>query len=129
MSTKCGIALELKDKSVLAVYCHFDGYPEGVGAALYRYWNSYKKAEEVLSYEKIRAIEGRKIEAFKNPEQSITRFRNRSNYQRNVWREFVANYAYLFVKNEWWIASSKRDYKGQWFLLEDILREDQFEDF
>lgn len=32
MSTRSSIAIELEDGSVKSVYCHYDGYPQGVGA-------------------------------------------------------------------------------------------------
>lgn len=38
MSTRCMIGLLNKDGSVDAVYCHHDGYPEGVGDCLLRHY-------------------------------------------------------------------------------------------
>lgn len=37
MSTRSEIGIEGEDGRILAVYCHWDGYPEGVGRCLSRY--------------------------------------------------------------------------------------------
>jgi hypothetical protein len=36
MSTRSRIAVEVEDGKVLSVYCHSDGYLDGVGKALMR---------------------------------------------------------------------------------------------
>jgi len=33
---------------IYAVYCHFDGYPEGVGRTLVDYWNSKTRAMKLI---------------------------------------------------------------------------------
>lgn len=48
MSTRSSIAVKRADGTVLAVYCHFDGYLEGVGAALLAQHNSQEKAEALV---------------------------------------------------------------------------------
>lgn len=47
MSTHSTIALKIED-SYTAVYCHFDGYPEGVGRVLLSNYSSQEKVEELL---------------------------------------------------------------------------------
>lgn len=37
-------AITMDDKKVLQIYCHFDGYPDGVGAQLIEYFNTYEEA-------------------------------------------------------------------------------------
>lgn len=49
MSTRSTIAVKFPNGAVKAVYCHFDGYPEGVGATLSEHYNTQKKAETVVS--------------------------------------------------------------------------------
>lgn len=41
MSTRSTISIEQFDGSILQVYCHFDGYLEGVGETLKKYYSSY----------------------------------------------------------------------------------------
>ena len=48
MSTRSAIGY-IDDKNVIhAVYCHFDGYPKGVGKILYNYYN-YNETKELVS--------------------------------------------------------------------------------
>jgi hypothetical protein len=48
MATRSRIGVQLKDGSVLSVYCHWDGYPEFNGKKLKEHFNSYEKAAELI---------------------------------------------------------------------------------
>lgn len=48
MSTRSRIGLVLPDGKVKSVYCHFDGYPEGVGATLKKCYNTREKIAKLL---------------------------------------------------------------------------------
>lgn len=48
MATRSTIAIQEKDLSIRAIYCHWDGYPEGVGATLAEHYNSTEKAEALI---------------------------------------------------------------------------------
>lgn len=48
MSTRSRIAIEEDDGSIRSIYCHFDGYPEGVGAILKKHYTDPQKIEELL---------------------------------------------------------------------------------
>jgi hypothetical protein len=48
MATRSRIGVQLKDGSVLSVYCHWDGYPEWNGKKLKEHFNSYEKAAELI---------------------------------------------------------------------------------
>jgi len=37
MATRSNIAIENQDGTVSAIYCHFDGYIDGVGEILYEH--------------------------------------------------------------------------------------------
>ena len=40
MSTRCRIGIKNTYNSVSSIYCHHDGYVEGVGKTLDKYWNN-----------------------------------------------------------------------------------------
>ena len=44
MSTRCRIGIENKDGTITSIYCHHDGYPDGVGEVLV---NHYKTEEQI----------------------------------------------------------------------------------
>ena len=50
MGTRCiiGIADNLEQKKMRAVYCHYDGYPDGVGIELMRSYNTEEKILALL---------------------------------------------------------------------------------
>lgn len=47
MSTRSFIAMETS-KGFKYIYCHHDGYPSGVGATLYRYFNKRTDVEKLI---------------------------------------------------------------------------------
>ena len=48
MATRSRIGIQLKDKSVLSAYHHWDGYPEWLGKTLVEHFNSKEKASELI---------------------------------------------------------------------------------
>ena len=129
MSTRCGIALELKDKSVVAVYCHDDGYVEGVGMDLDRYWNSYKKAEELIHHWDIRSIDKKKVKVFKdaNPDK-IQSFHSLNDYKRNGWDVFGAEYLYVFIHKHWYVTGRERWWNNEWYEIDEALQHIEYMD-
>lgn len=49
MATRSLIGLQEKDGTIKYVYCHWDGYLEGVGAMLLKHYNTESKLRELLS--------------------------------------------------------------------------------
>lgn len=52
MSTRSRIAIETRDTDgnqvINSIYCHFDGYPEGVGTTLFNHYTSKEKVTELI---------------------------------------------------------------------------------
>src|SRR5215471_1678642 len=48
MSTRSNICRQNTDGSYDVIYCHFDGYPSGVGKVLYEYYQEPTKIAELL---------------------------------------------------------------------------------
>ena len=46
--TRCFIGIEEEDFSVKMVFCHFDGYPEGVGKTLLQHYSDLPKLRKLL---------------------------------------------------------------------------------
>lgn len=49
MSTRSRIAIQSKNGKYKSVYHHYDGYPEGVGVSLCKYFPNYASAVELVS--------------------------------------------------------------------------------
>lgn len=48
MSTRSMIAMLNEDKTVTAIYCHFDGYVQGVGVTLLNHWNTTDRVRSLM---------------------------------------------------------------------------------
>ena len=48
MATRSLIAVELNNSIIKAIYCHWDGYPEGVGMTLVNHYNTPAKITELM---------------------------------------------------------------------------------
>ena len=48
MGTRSRIGIELKDHSVVSVYCHWDGYPEGNGRTLVKHYQDREAVKAMI---------------------------------------------------------------------------------
>jgi len=56
MSTTARIGIELPSGKVKASYCHFDGYPEGVGKTLLYHYSDRNKLESLIDLGTLRVL-------------------------------------------------------------------------
>ena len=49
MATRSRIGILNEDQSITSIYCHWDGYPEGVGATLKEHYSSTPRAMRLQS--------------------------------------------------------------------------------
>jgi hypothetical protein len=118
MATRSFIGKLLGDGSITGIYCHFDGYPEGVGATLKEHYMDPTKVDSLLALGSISSLgaeigeqhefEDRsrdwvtayhrdRAEALEPP----TVYRNIDELRRNAFDELGVEYAYVFVNGEW----------------------------
>jgi len=57
MSTRCEIGIQELGSQIRYIYCHHDGYPEHMGAMLYRHYNSREKAEKLIDLGRLSSVE------------------------------------------------------------------------
>jgi len=69
MSTRSRIAIQKEDGEVVSIYCHFDGYIEGVGRTLKAHYNDKDKA--------LNLIEGGDISVLKNSTDTTVYYKDR----------------------------------------------------
>ena len=48
MSTRSSIGIKLPDGNIKAIYCHFDGYPDGVGQTLIEHYTTEEKINALM---------------------------------------------------------------------------------
>lgn len=107
MATRSRIAVELNDGTVKSVYCHWDGYPEGVGKDLLNLsFNSTSEVEDFIEegsrstvhesyYEKYGESRGEELEK-PDVHKSVDAYYNSD----------IEEYGYLFTKNSNWHVKS-----------------------
>lgn len=138
MATRSRIAIENEDGTVTSIYCHFDGYPSGVGETLQRCYTDPEKVKKLIALGSISSLhENVDIpegvgHSFENQVKGITvayhRDRGEDFYQQQnasvdeFFKGDIEEYGYLFTQEEQWIAKSAygswRDVKA----LDDVLK-------
>ena len=80
MATRSNIGILNEDGTITAIYCHWDGYPEGVGLTLVNHYQDEDKVRELLSLGSLSILGP--IIAPPNPNGEITNARVRGIIER-----------------------------------------------
>ena len=138
MATRSRIGLMLEDGTIKHSYCHWDGYPDGVGRTLVEHFNNVEKIEELLSYGDMSYLtsiihpEGE--HSFNNPEKGVILFYMRDRGETGVesvttsMDEYLSikyssciDYLYVFSGGQWWVYNNLK--KNNWKLVKTFLPE------
>jgi hypothetical protein len=128
----------LEDGTIKHSYCHFDGYPNGVGHTLVENYSEIEKVEELLSFGDMSFLspkvnpEGE--HSFGNPEKDVTVFYGRDRGETGIdsvitpMDEYLSvkhssciDYQYLFSGGQWWVYDNND--KSGWELVKRYLSE------
>lgn len=117
MSTRSLIAIK-NDNTYTSVYCHFDGYPEGVGITLLENYKSKKKMDDLLALGNIsslsKSIKKPEGHTFDKPQKGYTVFYGRDRGETDInarkheslqkliehLKESWCEYLYIFLPEE-----------------------------
>lgn len=128
MATRSRIAIENEDGSVTSVYCHFDGYPSGVGQTLNDHYQDRTKVQSLidlgdLSYvgERVAPDKGQ-THSFGAGAEGVTMAYHRDRGEKfsqqkhrdkeAFFKGDIEEYGYLFTKEgEWAVKSAYGDIK------------------
>lgn len=118
MSTHAAIILKTKNGKYRGIYCHFDGYKEGVGYTLLDHYNNYEKINELINLGDISCL-GERINpigkhTFDSPEEetTIAYMRDRgeegceareSDVLEDIIDDIDPEYYYVFENGKWYI--------------------------
>lgn len=117
MSTRSLIAVKKEDKSYDVIYCHYDGYPEGVGAMLLENYNTKELIEKLISNGDMSSI-GKTTEECvfyhrdRGENLNICRYKTKAGLKKafkNSWCEYL----YVFNEDVWYCNDAK---------LEEVLK-------
>jgi len=138
MSTRSRIGLMLEDGTIKHSYCHFDGYPNGVGNTLVENYFEVEKVKELLSFGDMSFLAPKVtpdgIHNFNTPEQDVTVFYGRDRAETDVdsvttsMDEYLSvkyssciDYQYVFTGGNWWVYDNND--KTEWVLVKRYLSE------
>ena len=138
MSTRSRIGLKLEDGTIKHSYCHFDGYPHGVGHTLVEHYSDIEKVKELLSFGDMSFLAPKVtpdgIHNFNTPEKDVTVFYGRDRAETDVdsattsMDEYFSvkyssciDYQYLFSGGHWWVYDNND--KTEWVLVKRYLSE------
>lgn len=100
MATRCTIGKLNADGSVTAVYCHYDGYPDGVGKTLHEHYNHSILVNRLLRGGNMRSLENDPESGERYPHEKAQTHRNLQDYLSSASGSW-ANYAYLREGRTW----------------------------
>lgn len=103
MPTSSSIAVQNPDGSVVAVYCHFDGYLEGVGIDLVQNYYTFEHVKALVEAGDMSSL-GDPYSKRGEDWQTIApkRYGSYESYLKNVERDIHTNgYSYLFKDGKW----------------------------
>ena len=103
MATRSNIGARQENGTIKAIYCHYDGYPEGVGATLTEHYNDPAKVEALLNLGDFSSIADNidEIESYAKRGEKDTEARTYTTQEE--WMEYAQDsdceYLYLFEKD------------------------------
>lgn len=122
MATSSVIGVKQADGGVMAVRCHWDGYPEHVGLILHEFYGDKKKALRLLSLGSLSSL-GESMtpppgvrHSLERPARGVTvafhrdqgddlhkpvQFKDAEDYRLNAQSRFMADYVYLLENRVW----------------------------
>lgn len=96
MSTRSTIAMKYDDGKIRKVYCHFDGYPEGVGSTLNTFYNDADIIDRLLSKGNMSFLES-KIDNCKFYDEPCNEYPTFTDYCSSQMQQ----YNYIFKDGKW----------------------------
>jgi len=109
MATRSRIAIENQDGTVTSIYCHWDGYTNGVGKTLEKWYTTQEKVEALIELGDISSLD-------MTPTSTVAYHRDRgedleqttfSNIENLFKKGFNSGeeYVYCFTKDGKWLVS------------------------
>jgi len=114
MGTRSYIGIEKANGTVDAVYCHFDGYIEGVGRTLFANYTTFRKTEKLIKGGSMSSL-GNTAEhtSYYNKSGSEEAENDVENYSKEelfqVFEKVGIEYFYLYSNGVWYVAQNEKD--------------------
>jgi hypothetical protein len=112
MATRSTIAVQNEDGTVERIYCHWDGYLDGVGDTLATSFDSLELAKAVVALGDCSVVSGAcnisEIESYHGKGEPFDdvapkKFANLKEYKQSIADGEGQEYNYIFTKGEWYL--------------------------
>ena len=119
MATRSTISVLQPNGLIHSIYCHWDGYIEGVGKTLKEHYNTFEKANELIALGSLSSLHEMLStnyeHSFENPKENVT-----IAYHRDRDEELCINtvineneisfeeFNYLFKDNTWFVSLDEK---------------------
>ncbi|HET8629962.1 MAG TPA: hypothetical protein VFL91_21285 [Thermomicrobiales bacterium] len=141
MSTRSRIGIEGEDGAITSVYCHFDGYPSGVGATLLDHWDTAERVAELVALGDLSSCTGPDVAPVGSREGGVVayaRWRGETGVEAQTSPDRAAylaltaatggEYTYLYGPRGWECAAGYGARAGAFAPLADVLAAEEDED-
>lgn len=112
MATISNIGIEKKDGTIDFIYCHWDGYFNGVGSTLLKDYTTKEEVEKLILRGDCASLD----EPYTDLGEDYEDLKPRT--VRTKKEAFQQEYCYIFTLEEKWIASN---YEHTWVNLEEVV--------
>ena len=109
MGTRSNVAYEKEDGTIVATYCHYDGYLEWNGAMLLKHYNGEKQARGLVDNGYMSQLKPtiEEINDDRVHKEKPTTYPNEFVFMDSLDALFI-EYVYLFKNGQWYVADSHR---------------------
>jgi hypothetical protein len=112
MATRSTIGIKTEDGTIKAIYCHWDGYPAGVGLGLVENYDSKEQAEALINLggfsSLMETLEETKAGAYGTESDSARTFTNEKDWFENF--NAGEEYFYLYREGLGWMYSQGENF-------------------
>jgi hypothetical protein len=118
MATRSTIGIKSHDGTIRAIYCHWDGYPDGVGATLANYYSNETVATALINLGGFSSLKetleetrgGVYMDAHYKPQDPARTFTGEKDWFENF--NAGEEYFYMFTAGEGWLYSQGGNWAG-----------------
>lgn len=101
MATRSRIGMRLPNKNIISIYCHYDGYPDGVGKTLKQFYAENGLVEKLISKGNLRELNSKLMDNEEVPYSGGGKISRNENDFRNHCVFCGAEYAYIWNGSKW----------------------------
>jgi len=109
MATRSRIAIENQDGSVTSVYCHWDGYVDGVGRTLNQHYTTKDKVEALVALGDLSSLSGtleKTVAYHRDRDEDLVQSKyNRVEALFDMGFNSGVEYIYCFTKDGIWLVN------------------------